>query len=462
MYKPILRASRERVGGFTLVEVGIAATLGAMLMSGALLFLSDYLRGQAAQAQGQALFAINQATNSYESKYSTQLANNQPIAIPGYANVVNIYSPTLAELFELGLLPNATPSGSYGIQINRTLVGGVPSGLVWINTPFVNNNGQVDQSLVGEAMLAAGGDAGMSTQGNPSHVVGADGWTAANPVSSNPAGIIAMRNGAGSGAYLRLDGSTPMQGGLNLNGNNITNSGTIATGTLNATTTTTGTLSSGTVSASGNINGANLAASGNTSGAILTASAYGNDVYFGSSVLYSDGWNSVIRNNGGALYVQDKFGNNMPVVGSQFYGNQFNGSVVAPSGNSVQVGSSYYYGDGWNSAVRQNGGFYIQNPDGSQLQNAFAADVWIAAAGKWASQLGGSGGTFSVSSGGWQPAAVASCPGGTTMTGGSCDFYRGGDGREIGPRSCEPSGNGYYCNEGNSGSCIAFAICQVP
>ncbi len=61
--------------------------------------------------------------------------------------------------------------------------------------------------------------------------------------------------------------------------------------------------------------------------------------------------------------------------------------------------------------------------------------------------------------GGWAPAATASCPGGYTLTGGSCNMYRGGDGREISPRTCSPSGNGYYCAEGNSGNCVAIATC---
>ena len=444
-----------------MIEIGIAAVLGAMLTSGALLFISDYLQGQAAQAQGQALFAINQAVNSYESKYSVQLANNQPIAIPGYANVANIYQPTLAELYELNLLPNSTPSGHYGIQVGRTLTGGVPSGLVWISTPFLNNAGEVDQSLAGAAMLAAGGDAGMSTQANPAQIAGIDNWSAPNPVSGNPAGILAMRNGAGSGAYVRLDGSTPMQGSLNLNGNNVTGGGTLAAtsvtasnvsansitaANLNSTSVTASNVTASTVTTSGNIS-----AGGSASGSTLTATSYGNDVFFGSSALYSDGSNSVVRSNGGALYVQDKAGNDTTIVAGQY---------VSPGGNGVQVGSSYYYGDGTNSAIRQNGGLYVQNQNGSGFANTYGNDFYIAAIGKWASQLGGGGYTVAVNSGSWQSSAVASCPSGYTVTGGSCDFYRGGDGREISPRSCDPYGNGYYCNEGNGGTCIAYAICQ--
>lgn len=243
---------RRTPDGFTLIEVGIVSVLSAMMMSSLLLFISDYLRGQQAQATGEALFALNQAVNSYESKYSVQLANNQLISISGYSNVANIYSPTTTELFELGFLQNQTPQGNYGIRISPTLVGGVPSGLVWLAQPFMNQEGEVDQSLAGDAMLAAGGDAGMSTIQNPSQIVGTDGWTMPNPASANPAGIIAMRNGAGSGAYVRLDGSTPMQGPLNMNGNDISNANAVGASTVNTSTLNVSTINNGTLNNSGN------------------------------------------------------------------------------------------------------------------------------------------------------------------------------------------------------------------
>jgi prepilin-type N-terminal cleavage/methylation domain-containing protein len=154
LYRP---TRRQR--GFTLVEVGIAAVLMAMLMGGALLFIADYLRGQYAQAQGQALFTFNTAVNAYEQKYTPNLANHTAIAVPGYANVANIYAPTATELFHLGFLTNATPDSTYGVKINTALTNGAPVGLSWLTTPFRNLQGSLDQALAGEAMQAAGGDA---------------------------------------------------------------------------------------------------------------------------------------------------------------------------------------------------------------------------------------------------------------------------------------------------------------
>jgi prepilin-type N-terminal cleavage/methylation domain-containing protein len=61
---------------------------------------------------------------------------------------------------------------------------------------------------------------------------------------------------------------------------------------------------------------------------------------------------------------------------------------------------------------------------------------------------------------GWNASATASCPAGYQVTGGSCDMNRGSDGREVAARYCEPSGNGYSCNENNGGTCQAIAVCS--
>jgi prepilin-type N-terminal cleavage/methylation domain-containing protein len=435
MLSTVIHLKSARQQGFTLIELAVSVVLSAMLTSGLLLAVSDFLQGQTAQAKGQALFALNQAVNSYESKYSTQLANDQPIAIPGYANVANIYAPTPAELFELSLLPNSTPAGTYGVKIGATLIGGVPSGMVWITTPFENRSGEVDLSLAGEAMEAAGGDAGMSTLSSPTVIEGIDGWTTTNPQAST-AGIVAMRNGSGSGAYLRLDGSTPMQGALNLNSHDITNVSTLGAGTVNGTTVNASAVNSTAVTAtsvtSSNVSASNISASTVTSGT-LTATATGNDVFFGASTLYSDGWNTAIR-QGGTLYVQNTAGASNSLDAKRVTAEEYlqvEGAATAGGGCSP------------NGLIGQNG-------QGAPL---FCVNgLWVAA--------GGGGSTVAVSSGSWQSSAIVTCPTGYNVTGGSCDMYRDGDGREISPRTCEPYGNGYYCNEGNGGNCIAHAICQ--
>jgi type II secretory pathway pseudopilin PulG len=481
MYFPV-PPIRKKTNGFTLIEVGIAAILMAALMAGALMLAADQLRTSSAQASGSALATLNTAVGAYEAQFSINLANHTAIPVPGHANVVNPYSPTTVELFELGFLKTSVPTGVYGVAINPTVTNGTPSGLVWVTRPFTDNLGHPSQDLAGAAMISAGGDAAISTLLSPSIVVGVDGWNATNPVG-NTAAILAMRNGAGSAAYVRLDGSTPMQGSLSFNGNNLS-----SVNTLGASTVSTGTLnaSQANVSNAGITNASVTNASvtnlstGNLTSQSLTTTNLGDSVFFGTSSLYSDGWNTVIHNRSGALYVQDANGNANPVVASQ---------LVTPGGNGVQIGNSFYYGDGTNSAIRQNGALFIQNqagtgaasldagrvtaeeylqvngfanagsgcaPNGLIGQNGAGSPLFCVN-GVWVA--GGSVTTIAVSSGNWQAAAQVDCPAGFNLTGGSCDMFRNGDGREISPRTCEPNGNGYFCNEGNGGSCIAHAVC---
>lgn len=326
------------------MEVGIASVLMAMLVSGALLLAADQFRTSAAQASGTALASLNTAVNQYESQFANNLSQHTAVPIPGYGNVANPYAPTPLELKELGFLKTDVPSGQYGISINTTVLNGTPSGMVWLMKQFTDYQGRPSQDLAAAAMLSAGGDAAISTLATPSIVSGADGWSTTNP-QTNTAAILAMRNGAGSAAYVRLDGSTPMQGDLSFNGHNASNINTV-----NAATVSAASVSGSTVTGT-NMSATNLAATNITGNTLRSTGA----LYFGTSVIFADGWNSILQNAGGALYVETTSGALAPTVSSQF---------IAPAGNGVQVGAAYYYGDSWNSAVRQNGTFYVQNLGG--------------------------------------------------------------------------------------------------
>jgi len=99
--------------------------------------------------------------------------------------------------------------------------------------------------------------------------------------------------------------------------------------------------------------------------------------------------------------------------------------------------------------------YWTNGGDSYQTGYANADDFYIRKSGKWASQ----GVACTNASTGWVGSGTATCPSGYTFTGGSCDMNRGGDGREVSPRYCHQNGNGMYCAEGNSGSCIAYAYC---
>jgi hypothetical protein len=207
----------------------------------------------------------------------------------------------------------------------------------------------------------------------------------------------------------------------------------------------------------------------------------GNGVQVGSSYYYGDGSNSAIRQNG-ALYVQNQAGTaaapiNTGTVGASgdvnasgnvnAGGSMTAGGSLGVAGNGtvngqLQVGGNVTSTGG--SIAANNGTLYAGqvvtigtgcSPNGA-IGNSGSGPLFCQS-GVWVSA--GSLSTIAVDSGGWQSSAFAACPAPSTLTGGSCDMYRGGDGREISPRTCEPMSNGYYCNEGNGGNCIAHAIC---
>ena len=80
---------------------------------------------------------------------------------------------------------------------------------------------------------------------------------------------------------------------------------------------------------------------------------------------------------------------------------------------------------------------------------------------KWVSTTSSAPTCTTVSSVGGAQTGTVKCPSGYSLTGGSCDMYRGGNGQEIDARFCMPNAtnDGYFCNEGNGGSCIAHAVC---
>ena len=233
--------------GFTLIEVAIAAVLMAMVTAWGLYFQAQQVRTQIADSQADRLVTLNNAVNSYES------ANFQALAAgTSVAGVANAYAPTLTELMNLGLLEpgfNATNlyGGSYTLALSQTPTGCVApacniSGYVALTSPITDGVGRPDDSLIGEALKRAGGDAAVSTTASPGTVSGLNGtWSMANPVG-NRADILAMRNGyasQGFAQFLRRDGTLPMLGNLNMGSNDLTNVNTLnSTNISNAATLT--------------------------------------------------------------------------------------------------------------------------------------------------------------------------------------------------------------------------------
>lgn len=272
---------KKRQLGFTLIEVGIAAVLSAAIAALLLSVEANNLRQQVATDQGQLLNTLNNAVNAYEATNFAALVNHTAVA-----GVANEYSPTVTELSSLGYLSNPYSTqnlygGGYSIVLSLQPAGCVTvncnvGGLVALTTPILNNEGVADTAAAGQAMIAAGGDAAMSSTVTPGTVAGVNGsWIATNPMG-NVSGIVAMRNGYLSSNYapfLRRDGSLAMTGSLSLGGNNLTNANSVSANSVSATAIT------GTTVTAGNVNTTALTASTGSINTLNTGQLSGTNAY---------------------------------------------------------------------------------------------------------------------------------------------------------------------------------------
>ncbi|MEQ6352790.1 hypothetical protein [Ralstonia pseudosolanacearum] len=423
------RIVRRTMRGFALTEAGLGLVVASMVAVASYVALFEQQGDNKAIAQGTAMLSLQGAAQQYLTTYYSQLVQPGGGTVAGVASPLN---PTVAELYAVGALKGswsgtAYNGGNYRIQIQQFPTGCVApncnlDGLIWIDRPIVDNGNRVDFPRLGLAVQTIKSDGAMSTVASPATLIGMGGkWNAANPVGGQP-GILAVRfgyNSASFAQFYRRDGSLPMTADIAANGYNVNNAKAV------------------------NAQQVNLPA--------------GNSLNIAGVQVYGDGTNAAIRAPGN-LYLQGPNGNgaiglvasngnfsgNMAVSGTHTtYGNQYaNGALVARSMVYLPALAWAGWGCGGNGITT--------DPNGQLL---------FCKAGVW-TKSGGASNVVAVDSGDWQPAAIASCPGGYTLTGGSCDMYRGGDGREAGPRTCAPSGNGYYCNEGNGGFCIARAVCS--
>lgn len=269
-------------GYYDLLSIGIGATIAIAFATVGLWQKREEMLSQQMAAQGNVLADIGNSINGkYLSIYYSNLVNGT--AIPGVADE---YAPTMAELEAINVVPAGySTTSAYGtpyvVSLAKAPTGCVApacdiAGMVYINGAITDPSTGRPLTL-DDSAAAIGGDGGYSDLLTPGTIAGPDGgWSLPNPMG-NVAGILAMRVGYGSSgwsAYVRRDGSLPMEGDLNFKG-------------------TTGTLH----------NIANAA----TVNAQKVVTPSGNSVQIGSSFLYGDGTNSAIRQSG-ALYVQNSAG----------------------------------------------------------------------------------------------------------------------------------------------------------
>lgn len=231
--------------GFSLLEVLLAVTIAIGLGSMQLGQLKRDTETKQAQIVGQQMRTVGNAFNAYLAQNYGSLVLMTSYAAPGTAEhpgpvacnagtrICTITSDTLRRS---GLLP-ASFSGrnSYGSTYNYYIrVTGptdhwIVDGIVVTNDPYTVG-GAVRHDMIGAAMLEAGADSG-STRTVANQINGYNGtWLETSFPQVNQIGLLAYRAGYGSSnnsAYLRVDGSLPMEGSLKMGNNSIENANDI-------------------------------------------------------------------------------------------------------------------------------------------------------------------------------------------------------------------------------------------
>lgn len=278
---------RRRQRGFTLLEVLLAIGVSLSIGAVALNELQRDNESKQAMAVGQQMATVGGALNTYLAlHYSdivslTNVAGVGSAADPGprtctpNATTVNgvpaaICTVTTDTLIRSGLLPwsfsgrNAFGANyDYYIRVTGSAPTWLVDGLVVTSTPYTTGGGN-RYDLLGQAMQVAGADSGM-TRTLADTMEGLNGtwrdkdWpTITQGGQTYPGvsslGLMGYRVGYGSSgfaAYLRLDGTTPMTGALQMDGHDIQKAGfvdaqgarlsntgeTLALGAANATDT---------------------------------------------------------------------------------------------------------------------------------------------------------------------------------------------------------------------------------
>ena len=251
------RPSSQR--GFTLLEVLLAIGVSLSIGAVALTELRRTNESKQAVAVGQQAGTVGRALNTYLALQYTNIVSLNEVDGAGTAadpgprhctanattmngNPASICTITTDTLVRSGLLPSSfSGRNAFGADYNLYIrvAGASPNfiveGLAVTNRPYTTGGGN-RYDLLGQAMQEAGADAGI-TRTLANTLEGLNGtWSDANWPSVthrgetypgvNELGLLGYRSGYGSSgyaAYLRIDGTIPMTGNLDMDANDIRN-----------------------------------------------------------------------------------------------------------------------------------------------------------------------------------------------------------------------------------------------
>lgn len=259
-----MRISRpQSQRGFTLLEVLLAIGVSLSIGGVALTELQRTNASQQARAVGQQAAMVGRALNTYVALRYHTLINLEEVdgvgdpSDPGpryctpnagtmNGNPFGICTITTDTLIRSGLLPTSfSGRNAFGadyhlyIRVMGSSPNWIVEGLAVTDQPYTTGGGN-RYDLLGQAMQEAGADSGM-TRTLTTTIEGLNGTWRDNSWPSvthngitypgvNQLGLLGVRAGYGTSgyaAYLRLDGSTPMTGNLDMDSNDIVDVGTI-------------------------------------------------------------------------------------------------------------------------------------------------------------------------------------------------------------------------------------------
>ena len=261
------RAPARQQGGFSLIDVLLALGVVILISGITLTGIRRNTESKQAEAAGEQIKMLGNALNTYISMRYELLSSHDPgaddVGEPGTApdpgprtcvwvnspaNTVKMCTITSETLRRSGLTPNNFSGynafgSTYEYRIRVDTTGAGPAqidGLVWTSEAYTME-GEERFDLLGQAMLAAGADSGM-TRSTLTRVEGFNGAWSEENMGVSKLGVLAFRAGYktfGYAAYLRLSGTgagAPMTGDIDMGDNQIYNINTIKTANLAANT----------------------------------------------------------------------------------------------------------------------------------------------------------------------------------------------------------------------------------
>lgn len=253
----MIRAHRHprsrRQAGFSLIDVLLALGVVILISGITLTGVRRTNESNQAKAVGEQIKMIGGAMNTYISLRYDVIVAHQPgvddVGNPGTAadpgprscvwanspaNTVKLCTINSETLRRNGLLPSSFSGynafgSTYQMRIRVDTTGAGPAqmeGLAWTEEAYMMD-GEERFDLLGQAMLVAGADSGM-TRSTPDRVEGFNGAWAEEDMGVSKLGVLAYRSGYatfGYAGYLRTSGTGTgsMLGDINMGNNSIYN-----------------------------------------------------------------------------------------------------------------------------------------------------------------------------------------------------------------------------------------------